>query len=72
MRFTACFNPHPAFARGVTRALIAEQVKQGKFQSAPRVRTRGDKTTSATCREVEAFQSAPRVRTRGDEMPASI
>src|SRR5437899_176745 len=40
--FTArCFNPRPAFARGAT-ALVDARDTMDKFQSAPRVRTRGD------------------------------
>ncbi len=35
------FNPHPAFARGVTRQ-ITGLYDYYLFQSAPRVRTRGD------------------------------
>src|SRR5205814_2219567 len=37
-----------------------------KFQSAPRVRTRGDALTSSSTVGQVGFQSAPRVRTRGD------
>src|SRR5213080_3750562 len=37
-----------------------------EFQSAPRVRTRGDAHGRALCPDRGGFQSAPRVRTRGD------
>jgi len=37
-----CFNPRPAFARGATFPCGAQILHKG-FQSAPRVRTRGDR-----------------------------
>ena len=60
------FNPRPASGGGATRRPEWLLTHRAMFQSAPRLRGRGDEQQRALAGRFALFQSAPRLRGRGD------